>query len=270
LNAFDSVDLDDENKRRMALKPLHDYFQILILEIGVRFCNLHRNTIAQMSLKAQWNSLKSCLVLIEDPARWDQIIYTLHNQRNTVEHNVYHIPSEDILLSISEKAQEVKDWVLRVGRKYFRESEGFSFIQGFGGNVAIYVGKADWLLHQYGETPPYSTEADYIPYGEEHPYTVIKPLRDRLQQRIREIESINDLEKEDLDNLLELVKSIESLEAKESILIPRGICPKCGEMIVEVQMYAGGPPDGSEPTAVLHRVGCENCDYEIHSDTIDI
>lgn len=270
LNIFYSIDLDDENKRRMALKPLHDYFQILILESGVHRCSLYRNSIEQMSLKARWDSLKRCLVLIEDPAQWDMIIYALHKERIKVEHDNYHIPSKDILLSIAEKAREVKDWVLSASRKYFAESEGFSFIQVFSGEVSVYVGKSDWLLHQYGEMPPYSTENDYIPKGEEHPYTVIKSLRDYLLPRSLEIRSINDLESKDLKNLIELVKIIESLEAKESILITKGICPKCGKRIVDSQRAVGGPPDGSEPSTIIYRVGCENCDYELHYDTIDI
>jgi len=270
LDAFDSIDMASEFKRRMAVKPLYDYFQILILEIAVQLCGQNQNSIRPCHLKTRWDMIKNCVKLIEDPTKWDELIYELYNIRSSVEHNDYDIPNETALLRVRKQASEFKDWMLRVGKQYCEESKGFSFIQKYSVLSRWYIGEADWMLHLYGEKVPYSVESDYVPSEEEHPYVRLKSLRDNLDTRIREIDNIDDLKQGDLDNLVDLLKEIERLDAKEDVFLQFNRCPKCGGKIVNTERGVGGSPEDPMPYAVVYRVGCENCDYELNSETIEL
>jgi len=270
LDTFDSIDLDNEYKKRMAVKPLYDYFQILILETAVQFCGQNRNSLKPCHLKTRWDMIKNCLKFIEDPKKWDELINELYNMRSSVEHNDYDIPNETTLLRVKERASEFKDWVLRVGRRYYEESKGFSFIQKYTVLSRWYIDQADWMLHLYGEKIPYSVKGDYVFFEDEHPYERLKSLRDGIETRIREIDSIDDLKQGDLDNLVDLIKEIERLDAKEDVLLRFRICPKCGGKIINTERGVGGSPEDPIPYAVVYRVGCENCDYELNSETIEL
>jgi hypothetical protein len=69
--------------------------------------------------------------------------------------------------------------------------------------------------------------------------------------------------------LIELAKQAERLDARETILLRFGICPKCGGKIVDTQKeIAGGPEE--PPSAIYVRTGCEKCDYTLNEETIDI
>lgn len=270
LSAFDVIDLDSEYNRRVAVKPLYDHFQILVLEVAVHYCRMDRNVLKTYHLKTRWNILKNALELVEDPTKWDQTVYTLHKRRSHTEHKDYFFPEKSDLLSFRHKAPEFTDWILSVGKKYHEKSRGFSFIQQFSLFIQQYIMQADWTLHKYGEEPPYSVERDYVPPGEDHPYIMLKSLKDRLRSRVSEIGSMDDLTKEDLDTLVELIKVIERLDAKETVLIGYYVCPKCGSEIVDNQTHVGGSPEDPEPSAIIWRVGCENCDYELNYETINV
>lgn len=270
LCAFDSIDLDCEYRRRVAVKPLYDYFQRLILEVAVRHCSMNRNTLQNCHLKTRWDMIKSALALVEDPMKWDQLVKSLHNMRSSTEHYDYNTPKKQALVSIRKKAPEFADWILKIGKKYLEESKGFSFVEKFSLLANWYIRQTDWTLNLYGEEPPYSVESDYVPLGEDHPYCRLKSLRDCLRSRIFEISRVDDLTKEDLDTLVELIKEIERLDAKETILLKYSVCPKCGEKIVDTQTPVGGSSDDPEPSAIIWRVGCENCDYVINSETINV
>lgn len=270
LDTFDSIDLIDDYKRRISAKALYDYFQTFILEVAVHFCRLDRNSLKHYHLKARWDITKSCLGLIEDPTRWDELVYELQNIRSRVEHKDYEFPKKTALLRIRQRGPEFKDWILRVAKQYNKESKGFSLVQKYSLISKWYIGRADWALHLYGDSTPYSVERDYVPSGEEHPYKRLKPLRDNLEARIREIDSTDDLKQDDLDNLIELVRETERLDAKEDVLLQYSICPKCGGKIVDTEREVGGSFDDPMPSAIVYRVGCASCDYEVHSETIEL
>ena len=270
LATFDSIHLDSEYKKRVAVKPLSDYFQIAVLEVAVHLCGLDRNVLRNYHLKTRWRTIKSCLRLIEDTRKWDQLVDELQNMRSTVEHNDYRTPSKDALLRVRRRAQEFKDWLLRVGKQYHKESKGFSFIQKFLLVSDWYIRRAEWVLHLYGKKPPYSVRTDVLLPGEENPYMMLESLKNNLESRIREIDDIKGLEKEDLDNLVEIVKEIERLDARENVFLQFNTCPKCGGKIVDSEREIGGSPEDPMPSAILYTVGCENCDYEVHSETIEI
>jgi len=270
LGTFDAVDLDNEYQRRTAVKPLYDYFQILILEVAVHFCGLNRNSLKNCHLKARWDMTQSCLGPIEDPKRWDEPIHALHNIRSSIEHNDYKVPSKTALLQIRQRAPEFKTWILGVGKRYYKESEGFSFIQKYSILSKWYIGQADWMIHLFGDKAPYCVKREIVLPGEEHPYLSLKSLRDALELRNREIGSIDDLNQDDLDNLVELVKVVERLDARESVFLRQNVCPKCGRKIAATQRQVGGSPDDPTPYAIIYRLGCENCDYEVDSESIEV
>jgi len=270
LHTFDSFDLDKEYQRRTSVKSIYDYFQILILEVGVHLCGLNRNSLKHCHLKTRWDMVKSCLELIEDLKRWDDLVHALHKIRSSTEHTDYEVPSKTALLQIRQRTPEFMDWILRVGKQYYGESEGFTFIQKYSLLSRWYIGQADWMIHLFGDETPYCVEREIVLPGEEHPYKRLKPLRDALESRNREIGGVDDLTQDDLSNLVELVKVIERLDARESVLLQKNVCPKCGGKIVSTQREVGGSPDDPQPYAVICRIGCENCDYVVDSETIDV
>ena len=269
LQTFDSIDLDVDYQRRVAVKPLYDYFQTLILEVAVRFCGQNRNSLKNCHLKTRWEIVKSSLRIIEDPTKWDNLVESIHNIRSKVEHNDYKIPKKEALLQIRQLAPSFKDWILRVGKQYHRESSGFSFIQKFLLTSDWYIKETDRMLDIYGEKPPYLIEGDVF-MEEEHSYERMKSLKDYLESRIQEIDGINDLVSDDFDNLIDLIRIIEHLNAKEDVLLKYSICPKCGGRIIETERAVGGSLDDPMPSAIIYRGGCERCDYEVHSETIQL
>lgn len=270
LDTFDSIDLDTEYKKRVAVKPLYDYFQILILEVAVHLCGLNRNSMRNYHLKTRWDMIKRCLRLTEDPESWDALIYGLQKMRSSIEHNDYKLPSKVALLQTRKRAQQFKEWLLKVGKQYHKESKGFSFIQKFSVVSDWYIVQADWFLHKYGKEPPYSVKTDILLPEKEDTYKRLESLKNSIESRTREIDDIKDLKKEDLDNLVELVKEIERLDARENVFLQFNTCPKCGGKIVETETEFGGTPDDPMPSAITYRIGCENCDYEVVSETIEI
>lgn len=270
IHTFDAFDLDKEYKRRTSVKSLYDYFQILILEVGVHFCGLNRNSLKHCHLKTRWALVKSCLKIIEDPTRWNELVHALHKIRTNTEHTDYKIPHKTALLQIRQRIQEFKGWILRIGEQYYEESKGFSFIQKYSSLSSWYIGQVDWMISVFGDEIPYCVKGEILLSGEEHPYKRLKSLRDTLKSRNREIESIDDLKQDDLDNLVELVKVIERLDVKESVLLQKNICSKCGGKIVSTQRSVGGSYDDPMPYAVICRTGCENCDYEVYSEVHEV
>jgi len=103
LKAFDELKLDNIHERRMACKPLHDYFLQLIRFTGMNFCDIEESFIKMASLKSRWENIKYCLEYIEDPKPWDQIVDGLHNIRVQVEHRDHYDPKKKSLLKIREE-----------------------------------------------------------------------------------------------------------------------------------------------------------------------
>ncbi|OGM10732.1 hypothetical protein A2Z22_00750 [Candidatus Woesebacteria bacterium RBG_16_34_12] len=90
-----------------------------------------------------------------------------------------------------------------------------------------------------------------------------------MQDRLKKIEKLDDIERTDLEKLIQLVKIVYNFKGKEEILLKYSVCPKCGDKIKETQQYIGGSAE-DEPAGVYYRVGCQKCDYLIHDETFDI
>lgn len=128
--------------------------------------------------------------------------------------------------------------------------------------------EAEWIIQEYGEKPPYAAKPDYSAELEEYPYQQLSELVQALQERLKNIAKLEDIERTDLEKLIQVVKLVSHFRGKEGVLLRYSVCPKCGGKIKETQRYFGGTCDDPEPDGLHYRVGCEKCDYELNSETI--
>ena len=268
LESFDSLDLDNEYVRRTAVKPLYDFYQVILLEVGV-WVGLNRSTLSNTFVKTRWDYVKPHLSMVTDDSdKWDQTINTLNNLRRRSEHQDYEIPKKNVLEELRKKAPEFHKWMISARDEYFKQE--FSVLQQFRLNSRIYIQQVESALNDYGDDIPYSVKQDLISEAE-FQYRDIKPLSDTLVSRLAEIRIQSDITGKDIDTLVRLVREIERLRGRETVYVNFGTCPKCGGEIVETERTLWtGPYDDPEPAAVVYRIGCKNCNYEIHSDKMDV
>ena len=102
-------------------------------------------------------------------------------------------------------------------------------------------------------------------------YIQVEPLKElaiRIKGHNDELAK-RDVTGEDIILLSEIIKHVEEINGIESALITRGICPRCGNNITSTSKYSGGGYD-EPPDTVAYFVGCEECGYELHSETVNI
>ena len=143
-------------------------------------------------------------------------------------------------------------------------------INSFRSNGLLGISDIDYALHQYGNELPFMFESDIVRREETHPYKDIRKTTYYVRNRIRKIKKENDLNKKDLESLLKIIRLSENINAKENILLNNGICPKCGGNLTQKQIYHGGSELNPEPYAITYIDGCEDCDFELNRETIDI
>lgn len=265
LKTFDKLELDTIHERRMAWKPLHDYYMKIIKEAGIKFCNLDETSITMTALNTRWKNIKNCLEYIEDPKSWDQTLNTLHKIRVKVEHKDDYDPKKESLLKIREDAPKFTDWILKVSRAYYLQSKDYTFIDAFYKESRHYIRHANIILGEFGEKTPYVVHDEFDLL--EDTYQQIPTLKHFLEDRIQ-VSKLEDIKVSDLENLIKIVEIISNFKAKEENLISSYICPKCGAKIEETQQPFGGSEDDPEPDGVYCRIGCEKCDYIIETETI--
>lgn len=269
LEIFDTLKLNDVCERRTAYKPLYEFFQKLILEVGVELCELNRNSLKTFHLKSRWDTIKCCLSYIEDPEIWDGVIYEISNIRQKVEHNDYCDPKPTRLAEIRKKAPNFKEWILKVAEEYYKKSKNFTFKEAFYRLSKWYIDEANCIIQEYSKNPPYVAKLDY-PVEFEDSYEQISELMKELQERLKSIAKLEDIEHLDLEKLIQIVKIISHFKGKEKILLKYRTCPKCGGKIKETREYFGGTPDYPEPDGIYIQISCEKCGYEVYSETINI
>jgi len=266
LNIFDDFKLDDILVRRYACKPLWDFFQKIILEVGVDLCDLDRNSLKISHLKTRWENIKYSLVYVEEPKIWDETINEMHNIRSKVEHNDEYSPEKERLLVLRDKAPAFKEWIIRTAKDYYRLSNNFTLKEGYDHLSNRYIDIARFIIHEYGSNPPHTAKLDY-PY-EADKYSQISELMETLKARSKKIVDLEDIERLDLENLIKLVDIISDFKGKESVLLSFSVCPKCGGKIETTNKYYGETEYDPEPDGLIYRVGCDECDYEQHSEVI--
>jgi len=270
LETFDKLTLENIHERRTACKPLYDYFQTLTLEVGVTLCGLDQNSLKTYHLKTRWENIKYCLSYVDDPGKWEDVINEIHNIRSKVEHEDDSDPKPERLKEIRKKAPEFKDWIVQVAQEYYRKSKGFTFKEAFYHLSHYYIIQAEYMLREFGEKPPYVAEPEHHMELEEYPYQQLSQLVHTSKERLPQIAKLENIERPDLEKLVQLVKIISYFRGKEDVLLRYSVCPKCGGAIKETERYSGGTYEDSEPTSIHVRIGCEKCDYELHNETIDL
>ena len=58
LKTFDTLSLDSIHERRMASKPLYDFFMLLLKEVAITFLDLDKNSLSTYQLKTRWENIK--------------------------------------------------------------------------------------------------------------------------------------------------------------------------------------------------------------------
>ena len=263
LDAFDSQNLDNVTSRRMAHKPLYDYFQRLLREAGVKNCGLDDNALKNTHLKVRWRHIKSCLKRIENPDKWDALINSMHNIRSKIEHNDYYDPKESSLNEIRGKITEFTSWIINVSEKYYKKSNNFTFKETFFRNLNLYIEKADIILEEYCNDSSKERPIDFSDYCNE-----LSEVMSASINRLNEIRKLEDIQRPDLENLIKMAEITSRFDAKEDVLLELAICPQCGGEIKEIQELTG-PTVDSEPHGFYYRVGCQNCGYLLHAEYID-
>ena len=267
---FDELKLSSAHERRMAWKPLHDFFQLLLREVGVVLLGLDKNSLSVYHLKTRWENIRVHLSYVEDPKAWDGLVNEMNNIRQRVEHDDYYDPKPGDLKKIRENLPQFKEWILRVGREYYKKSKNLTFKQSFYRMLAHHTREAEGLIRDYGETTPHVAKSDYSILTGKESYTELKELVDASKKRLDSASEAEDLQHSDLNNLINLVKIISKIKGKEETLLSYSVCPKCGGKIVETEHEFGGSEDRPEPDGFVYRVGCEKCNYVLHKETINI
>ncbi|MCP4683120.1 MAG: hypothetical protein GY864_12360 [Desulfobacterales bacterium] len=269
LKAFDDVELINIYKRRMAVKPLYDYFQKLTFLVGAEACGLNKNSLRSSHLRYRWESIRGCISIegIEISYEWDKLIKKIYDIRNKVEHNDEFDPQQNILVQIREKAPEFAQWLSSEAIVYIKKTQRYSFKQAFHRLLHEYVLDARIIIHAYGERTPHVASIGYLMKEDELEYHNLLDLSKALETKLSHFGELKDVERSDLENLIRIVKITSIMQAREELLSKDGVCPSCGGKIVESEEYVGGGPENQpEPDGVVYRVGCEKCEYEIDNE----
>lgn len=273
LKAFDDFDLNDQYMKRLAVKPLYDFYQIALLEVGVTQCHLLRDTLSKYGLATRWKAVRPYLELTDiKPSAWDETIACLDNMRGSNEHKDYHEPKKQALLTVRAKALEFLNWVLAAGNKYLRQSKGSSTIDRYKWLAHSYSMQTAHIKHQYGPDTPLLVREYLSPKGHEgNPYLDLVPMREAIQERLSALGSVHDLTVEDLDRLITLVREVERIDAREDVYVRFDMCPKCGGKIIETrEVYGSTCSTDPTPYTIQYRIGCDTCDFELIHDTVDV
>ena len=273
LKTFDDVKLENNHKRRMAVKPLYDYFQKLTLLFGADICGLNKNSLNSQHLRYRWESIRSCISFeeIEISDKWNALIKNISEIRNKVEHNDEFDPPQKKLIQIREKAPEFAKWLIDVADVYMKKTTRYSFKRAFHRLLHAYVFDARRIIMEYGEKAPHIANIGYLLKQDGLEYRDLPDLLKALETKLNQFGELKDIERSDLENLIKTVRISSILQAREELLVKDSVCPKCGGKIVESEKYVGGGTEYQpEPDGVVYRVGCEKCDYEIYDEFFSI
>ena len=261
LELFDKIISDNPYHKRIAVKPLCDYYKGLFLIIGTKFFESDKKLLMKYGLKTRWDFIKIRLKPIESCKEWDHLIYSLDDIRNKVEHNDEFIPNIKDLKKARTEISLFRKWVIDSSKEFFQNIKNLPFKDRFYSEFEWAEREAEAVLHEFGEDP-------YISFELDSRWNDLSILKEVMEKRLLKVDRIKEIEYEDLNNLLQIKGLISYFRGKEDMLLHLNICPKCGGKIISTNTPFGGTPDDPEPDGVYYRVGCENCDYYLDDDTI--
>jgi len=264
LENFDFSRKDTFVSRRLAYKPLYEFFKRIVFYVGVNLCYLHERTFKNLHLKPIWVDLKPRLFQIDNQLdEWDILIKQIDNIRQDVEHNQDYDVNQNILQNIRDKAPEFRTWILNTGRKYYKKSKNFTFKETLYNQLNYFLHEAEILIREYGEKPPFLSNLN------EEDYTKIPQLLIGIKSIEKEVSKLKEISSSDLLDFIKLIRVVTKFRCIEEGLLSKSICPKCGKKIIETQKNVGGEYDGP-PDMIHYRIGCEKCDYIVNEETIDL
>jgi len=267
LEIFDKLGKNSIHERRTAVKPLYDYFQKILLEIGVKLCGIKSELLKPLHLKRRWEIVKGCLSYIGEPRNWNSLISRICTFRDRVEHTDYYDPNMHELLDIREKAPKFREWIFRIGKEYYKKFKYFTIKEIFYHLSNWYISEAELISKEYGEEPYVATLGHSLDIEGDF-YLQIPELVKILEERLKHIKKGEDIIPSDLENLVNLIKIISNIKGREEALLHYSICPKCGRKIKEITSYFGSTLEKPEPEGFYYIVGCERCGYKLHKETI--
>jgi hypothetical protein len=263
LKLYDEQRKDDSDSRRTAAKSLYDFFRRVLVSVGVDFCGLPGKPLKGLAVKGAWEEVKRSLAMVESTcSRWDELISNIQHVRDK-DHDIDYDPPLGNLEKLRKAAPDFRKWVLVAGNRLLGESKGWTLREHHNRVLEVYVDRAKYLLEQYGAENGYMHEiiegdSDLLAGVEAH---LKAKRRESAQDAAMEFADI-----QDVGTICEIVGRVQGLE---SFLLSKGTCPKCGGKIKETEQAIGGGYD--EPPSEVHlRTGCEDCEFELYSETINI
>jgi len=268
LENFDAIELDNITSKRMAQQVLYDYFQKLTLEIGISI-GLNKEMLQGGHLNSRWITLKRCLNSITQTQDWDSLIEKMVKIRNATSHIDYFIPQSSELKKIREEAPKFKEWIIKFAKEYYKKSKNFTFKEKFYLFSQNYISVAEMIFKDYGEDYPLESKLDIFPEPISRiPYHELKKYVKYLNQRLKELAKLDEITRDDLEKLIAIVETTAFIKGREEISLQSSKCPRCGGEIKETEAPIGSNDEYAQ--GIYYRVGCENCNYVIHEDTVDL
>jgi len=219
-------------------------------------------------LNSRWITLQRCLNSITQTQGWDLLIKKMSNIRDDTVHIDHYIPKSSELKKIREDAPKFKDWLIKSATEYYKKSKNFTFKEKFYLFLENYISVANTIFELYGEDYPLENEIDVFPEPISRiPYHELKKYVEFLNQRLKELAKLDDITREDLEKLIAIVETTAFIKGREPISLRNNRCPRCGGEIKEIEAPIGSNDEYAQ--GIYYRVGCENCNYVLHEDTVD-
>ncbi len=262
LDSFDRAKLGTIPERRAAFKHLHDYYYRLIKEAAVRFFYIHENTVKNAAINLCWTILGPSLLTCEEYDEWTGIILKIAKIRNSkTEHVDFDSdPGSDDLKMLREEAPKFRNWLINIGKEYHSNADNFKLKTAYSESLEWFSEKAEILLRTYENRLE-------LPQIEQNKLKEVASTLEQAKKILAKIPSEQDLTKDDLQTLINLIKSVYEFEGRVDTLLSLSICPLCGGKITDKTTYSYSSNDeDAEPIGVRMRVGCERCDYTLADD----
>lgn len=260
LDLFDKADRGSVVARRAAYCFLYDYYQKILLEVGKGLCDVNEKSLHCSTVFKRWEMVRTRLKSVPgiNPDEWNRIVKKLDDIRQTVQHSDYEDASENDLMLIREKAPAFKVSIVQMGQEYNKKIQGLPVIDRFKRMLEVELEAAEIASREF-----------YTDMEVDFPFSFDPDLFNIVRTRLGEIKTIHDLKYTDFEDLSKLTRIGAVYRIKEDCSLRHNECPKCGGKIRETSTPQGGSSEDG-PRSYFYRVGCEKCNYTIHSEVNDV